>query len=332
MSAPLRVGTRGSALAVAQTTTVAEALTAATGRPTTIVTVRTEGDVSTRPLAQLGGTGVFAAALRRALLDGECDLVVHSLKDLPTAPEPGLVVAAHPARADARDALCARDGRTLAELPPGARVGTGSPRRVAQLRSRRPDLEVVDVRGNVDTRLGKVAGGDLDAVLLAAAGLDRLGRSDAATERFGLDDWPTAPGQGALAVEVRAGEEDLVAMLDDPATRAAVEAERRVLALLEAGCSAPVGVHARWVGDELRLDARVYRLDGTAWLSSAAAATLPAGRGTAAPGGDRGPAVTGTAAVAAPDADRTDAVEALAAQVAGELLAAGAADLAGVGA
>jgi hydroxymethylbilane synthase len=295
----LRVGTRGSALAVAQTTTVADALSAATGRPTTIVTVRTEGDVSTRPLAQLGGTGVFAAALRRALLDGHCDLVVHSLKDLPTAPEPGLVVAAHPARADARDALCARDGLTLAGLPAGARVGTGSPRRVAQLRSRRPDLEVVDVRGNVDTRLGTVASGELDAVVLAAAGLDRLGRSDAATERFDLGDWPTAPGQGALAVEVRAGEEHLVAMLDDPATRVAVEAERRVLALLEAGCSAPVGVHATLVGDELHLAATVYRIDGTASLSSSATGSLD---------------------------------EDLAARVARELLEAGAAELAEVGA
>lgn len=307
MTATLRVGTRGSALAVAQTTTVADALSGATGRPTTIVTVRTEGDVSTRPLAQLGGTGVFAAALRRALLDGACDLVVHSLKDLPTAPEPGLVVAALPTRADARDALCARDGLTLAELPAGARVGTGSPRRVAQLLARRPDLEVVGVRGNVDTRLASVADRRLDAVVLAAAGLDRLGRSDAATERFDLGDWPTAPGQGALAIEVRAGEEDLVDMLDDPATRVAVEAERRVLALLEAGCSAPVGVHAWWVEDELRLDARVYRLDGSASLSSSAAAALPT-------------------------PSTSDAVEALASQVARELLDAGAAELAGVGA
>ncbi|MBN9374214.1 MAG: hydroxymethylbilane synthase, partial [Cellulomonas sp.] len=249
----------------------------------------------------------FAAALRRALLDGVCDLVGHSRKDLPTAPEPGLVVAALPTRADARDALCARDGLTLAGLPAGARVGTGSPRRVAQLLSRRPDLEVVGVRGNVDTRLASVADRRLDAVVLAAAGLDRLGRSDAATERFDLGDWPTAPGQGALAVEVRAGEEDLVAMLDDPATRVAVEAERRVLALLEAGCSAPVGVHAWWADDELRLDVRVYRLDGSASLSSSAAAALPT------------PCTS-------------DAVEVLASQVARELLDAGAAELAGVGA
>lgn len=319
MTGPLRVGTRGSALAVAQTTTVADALTAASGRPTTIVTVRTEGDASTRPLAQLGGTGVFAAALRRALLDGVCDLVVHSLKDLPTASEPGLVVAALPTRADARDALCARDGLTLAQLPAGARVGTGSPRRVAQLLSRRPDLEVVDVRGNVDTRLASVGDGRLDAVLLAAAGLDRLGRSDAATERFDLGDWPTAPGQGALAVEVRAGEENLVAMLDDPATRLAVEAERRVLALLEAGCSAPVGVHAWWADDELRLAARVYRLDGSACLSSSAA--TPGGRPAAVPA---------TAGTTAPPT--ADAVEALASRVAAELLEAGAGQLAGVGA
>ncbi len=323
MTGPLRVGTRGSALAVAQTTTVADALGRATGRPTSIVTVRTEGDVSARPLAQLGGTGVFAAALRRALLDGTVDVVVHSLKDLPTAPEPGLAVAALPARADARDALCARDGLTLATLPAGARVGTGSPRRVAQLLARRPDLEVVDVRGNVDTRLAKVAAGELDAVVLASAGLDRLGRSDAATERFDLDEWPTAPGQGALAVEVRAGEEDLVGMLDDAATRAAAEAERRVLALLEAGCSAPVGVHARLVAGELRLDARVYRLDGSAWLSSSARESMP----RASHGGQ---AADASSLRAAPT--WADPVEALASRVAHELLDAGAAELAGVGA
>jgi hydroxymethylbilane synthase len=265
--AGLRIGTRGSALAVAQTGTVAAAL-AAKGAAPEIVTISTEGDRSSESLATLGGTGVFATALRNALLAGEVDAVVHSLKDLPTAAHPGLVIAAVPKRADARDALCARDSLTIDSLPPGARVGTGSPRRVAQLRSRRPDLEVVDIRGNVDTRLGKVASGELDAVVLAAAGLERLGRLDAVTEFLGLDGWPTAPGQGALAVEVRAGEEKLAAALDHRTSRLLVEAERQTLALLEAGCSAPVGAHALVDDGMLFLSARVYSADGSERLTS----------------------------------------------------------------
>ncbi|MBU1587445.1 MAG: hydroxymethylbilane synthase [Actinobacteria bacterium] len=263
----LRIGTRGSALAVAQTNTIASAL-GAKGASVEIVTISTEGDTSTAPLAELGGTGVFATALRNALLAGTVDVVVHSLKDLPTAPHPGLVIAAIPRRADARDALCARDSLTMDTLPPGARVGTGSPRRVAQLKARRPDLEVVGIRGNVDTRLGKVASGELDAVVLAAAGLERLGRLDAITEFLGIDGWPTAPGQGALAIEVRAGDEKLVAALDHKTTRIIVEAERQTLALLEAGCSAPVGAHALIDDGMLFLSARVYSLDGTERLTS----------------------------------------------------------------
>lgn len=263
----LRIGTRGSALAVAQTNTIASAL-GAKGASVEIVTISTEGDTSTAPLAELGGTGVFATALRNALLAGTVDVVVHSLKDLPTAPHPGLVIAAIPRRADARDALCARDSLTMDTLPPGARVGTGSPRRVAQLKARRPDLEVVGIRGNVDTRLGKVASCELDAVVLAAAGLERLGRLDAITEFLGIDGWPTAPGQGALAIEVRAGDEKLVAALDHKTTRIIVEAERQTLALLEAGCSAPVGAHALIDDGMLFLSARVYSLDGTERLTS----------------------------------------------------------------
>jgi hydroxymethylbilane synthase len=174
----IRIGTRGSALALAQTGTVARSLSGKTGRPVELVTISTEGDRSKESLASLGGTGVFASALRDALLAGECDAIVHSLKDLPTAPHPGLVIAAIPRREDARDALCARDGLTLDTLPEGARVGTGSPRRQAQLRARRPDVEVVDIRGNIDSRLRRV-GDDLDAVILAAAGLGRIGRLDA---------------------------------------------------------------------------------------------------------------------------------------------------------
>jgi hydroxymethylbilane synthase len=264
----IRIGTRGSALAVAQTTTVANAITAKTGAAVEIVTVRTEGDTSTESLATLGGTGVFAGALREALVAGRVDVVVHSLKDLPTAAYPGLAIGAVPKRVDARDALCARDGLTMDELPAGARVGTGSPRRAAQLRARRPDIEVVDIRGNVDTRLAHVVEGRLDAVVLAAAGLDRLGRLGAITEYLSLDGWPTAPGQGALALEVRAGDEKLVAALNHNPTRTIVEAERHVLGLLEAGCAAPIGAHGQIDDGLLFLDARVYSPDGSEKLTS----------------------------------------------------------------
>ena len=268
----LRIGTRGSALALAQTQKIANAL-AAKGAEVEVVVVKTEGDTSKESLATLGGTGVFASALRDALLAGECDVVVHSLKDLPTAPAAGLTIGAIPKRVDARDALCARDGLTFDTLPEAARVGTGSPRRAAQIRVRRPDLEVVDIRGNVDTRLGKVTSGELDAVVLAAAGLDRMKRLDAVTEFLGLDGWPTAPGQGALAVEVRAGDEKLVQSLDHHTTRIIVEAERQTLALLEAGCSAPVGAHAIVDDGMLFLSARVYD-------SAALNAGAPASSGT----------------------------------------------------
>jgi hydroxymethylbilane synthase len=298
----LRIGTRASALALVQTGVVAAELARATGSETQIVEITTEGDRSTASLSELGGTGVFASALREALLAGECDVVVHSLKDLPTASHPGLVIGAVPERADARDALCARDGLALDALPSGSRVGTGSPRRAAQVRSRRSDLEVVDVRGNVDTRLAKVARGDLDAVILAAAGLGRLGRSDAVSEYFDLDDWPTAPGQGALAIEVREGEGHLVRALEHAPTRMVVDAERHLLALLEAGCSAPVGAHAFTGGGRLSLVAQVYSTDG--------ARTLTASHEV----------------MAAPTADSASAV---ARHVADELLDAGAADLTG---
>jgi hydroxymethylbilane synthase len=271
----LRIGTRGSTLALAQTGMVADDLADATGARTELVTITTHGDRSNEPLSRAGGTGLFTGALRDALLEGRCDVIVHSLKDLPTAPHEQIVIAAIPAREDPRDALCARDGLTLKELPAGARVGTGSPRRMAQLRARRFDLDVIDIRGNVDTRLGRVADGELDAVILAAAGLNRIGRTDVVTEYLDADAWPTAPGQGALAIEVRRGEEDLVRALDHAETRAAVEAERHVLALLEAGCSAPVG--ARGVVDAglLLLSASVYSLDGVTALTSSHATTWP---------------------------------------------------------
>lgn len=283
-SAPIRLGTRGSALALAQSQRVADSIAARTGQPVELVPITTHGDTSTASLASMGGVGVFVAAVREALLAGDCDVVVHSLKDLPTTPHDGLVVAAMPKRADARDALVSRDAVTLDLLPDGAKVGTGSPRRRAQLRRRRPELQIVDLRGNVDTRIGRVLGdkegvdADLDAVVLAAAGLERIGRDDVITEHLGIDGWPTAPGQGALAVETRADARgplrSALKSMDHTATRVAVESERAVLRLLEAGCSAPLGAHAFIDGGMLFLSARVYSPETGERVSSAHALYL----------------------------------------------------------
>jgi len=245
----IRLGTRRSALAQAQANQVARAIEAASGRQIELVFITTEGDVSSESLATLGGTGVFVSALRDALLRNEIDVAVHSLKDLPTAQAEGLELIALPKRDDPRDVLVARDKATLIGLAAGATVGTGSPRRAAQLRHLRSDLDVVDIRGNVDTRLRLVAENKVDAVVLAAAGLSRLGKLDVVTEFFDPTVMLPAPGQGALAIEVRAGalENELqtsLRTLDDSATRAAVTAERAVLSALEAGCSAPVGAFA----------------------------------------------------------------------------------------
>ena len=266
----LRLGTRASALARTQSQAVADALTAATGTAVELVPIVTEGDRSSEAIAQLGGTGVFVAAIRRALLEGTVDLAVHSYKDLPTAPEPGLSIAAVPPREDPRDALVARDGLTLGELPPGAKVGTGAPRRVAQLRALGLGLDVVPIRGNVDTRMGRVAAGDLDAVVLARAGLARLGRLDAITETLDPLQVLPAPAQGALAVECRAGDartRELLGRLEEPSARACVVAERSTLAALEAGCSAPVAAYAEIAegetGPELFLRASVTAIDGS---------------------------------------------------------------------
>lgn len=249
----LRVGTRASALATTQSAQVAERLAELTGVETELVTISTEGDRNSRPLTDFGGQGVFVSALRDALLEGAVDVAVHSLKDIPTAPAEGITLAAIPSRVDPRDAVVARDGLTLGELPPGSRVGTGSPRRAAQLNALGLGIEVVGLRGNVDTRLGKVRNGDLDAVVLAAAGLRRLGRIEEATELLDPLQVLPAPGQGALACECRADDSEvagLLARLDDDATRAAVTAERSLLASLEAGCSAPVGAWAEVVDDD----------------------------------------------------------------------------------
>ncbi|AHI01705.1 hydroxymethylbilane synthase [Kutzneria viridogrisea] len=251
MNRTLRIGTRGSALALAQTGTVAQQLERA-GARVEIVTVSTPGDRSSAPIAEIG-IGVFTSALRDALAAGEVDIAVHSYKDLPTAPDPRLSMAAVPTRQDPRDALIARDGLTLGELPSGSTVGTGSPRRAAQLAALGLGLNVVPIRGNVDTRIGKVTKGELDAVVLARAGLARIGRLEVITEVLDPLQMLPAPAQGALAVECRVDDVDtehlLRSCLDDQASRAAVTAERAMLAALEAGCSAPVGALADVVED-----------------------------------------------------------------------------------
>lgn len=260
---PLRLGTRRSLMATTQSQMVADRLTELTGRPVELVGVTTLGDVSRAHLAQLGGTGVFVSALRDKLIAGEVDFAVHSLKDLPTAPDPRITLVATPPRDDPRDALV---GPTkLPDLPAGAKVGTGSPRRVAQLRMLRPDLNYTPLRGNADTRIGKVHAGELDAIVLACAGLARIGREAEIGQIFEVDEVLPAPGQGCLAVECATDRDDLIellAVLDDAPTRAAVTAERAVLATLQAGCSAPVGAYA--VADEhtLTLTAAVVSMDG----------------------------------------------------------------------
>ncbi|UCM89552.1 hydroxymethylbilane synthase [Streptomyces marincola] len=273
----LRLGTRRSLLAMAQSRGVAEQVTRLTGRPVELVEITTYGDVSREALAQIGGTGVFVSALRDALLAGEVDFAVHSLKDLPTSQPDTLALAAVPRRADPRDALVARDGLTFERLAVAggrARVGTGSPRRMAQLnawaRALGCEIETVPIRGNVDTRIGYVRSGELDAVVLASAGLHRLGRQGEITELLAPDLMLPAPGQGALAIECAASNADLAAALgglDDPHTRVAVTAERTLLAALEAGCSAPVGALADLSAErdvtEMRLCGAVGTTDGS---------------------------------------------------------------------
>lgn len=325
----LRVGTRGSALALAQSEQVADAIAAAVASgPVTegstatveLVRIRTEGDVNRAALASIGGTGVFVTAVRQALRDRRVDVVVHSAKDLPTAPEPDLRLAAVPAREDPADALCSRRDHALTDLPRAARVGTGSPRRAAQLLAARPDLVVVPIRGNVDTRLGYVDSGELDAVVLAAAGLRRLRLEDRISQRLDPSDFLPAPAQGALAVETVASAEIPwyqagLAAIDDLSTRLAAVAERSVLAGLEAGCSAPVSALAVAERGTMVLTAQVTAPDGSAQLRDHLSFPLP-GAGTAA--GD--PA--GLADLEAPAA-------AAGRQLAATLLAAGAARLMG---
>ncbi len=276
MNGALRLGTRRSPMAVAQSLQVSRAITSKTGREVEIVGVDSTGDASRELLTQIGGTGVFVTSLRASLLAGEVDFAVHSLKDLPVGPADGIVLAAVPGRDDPRDALAARDGAKLADLPTGAKIGTGSPRRAAQLLVLRPDIRPVPLRGNAGTRLAKVQAGELDAVVLAHAGLARIGRLDAVSQVFDPDEMMPSPGQGALAVECSEGREDLVALLgciDDPVSRAATTAERSLLAGLQAGCSAPVGAYAAGT-DVLRLLGLVVAADGGRALRGSASGTL----------------------------------------------------------
>jgi hydroxymethylbilane synthase len=249
----VRIGTRGSALALAQARQVAALL----GGSHELVEVTTSGDRGTAA----NDKERWVRELDAALLDGSVECAVHSAKDVPSRLPKGIVIAAVPERADPRDALCGAPG--LAALPPAARVGTSSLRRTAQLRALRPDVEVLELRGNVDTRLRRLAEGDYDAIVLAAAGLERLGRG---SEGVALDELVPAAGQGCLAVTTRADEEERVAMLGHDASRRALLAERAVVRALDADCRTPVGAHAVAVGDGLSLRAFVGAADGSAWV------------------------------------------------------------------
>ena len=271
----LRVATRGSKLACTQAGHIRDALIDA-GYPAELTIVTTAGDLSQAPVERIG-VGVFTTAIRQSVFDNEADIAVHSFKDLPTAAEPRthLVI---PVREDRREALIARDGLTLAELPEGARVGTSAPRRISQLKAIRPDLDIRPLRGNIDSRMGRVTDGELDAVVLAFAGLTRVGLGAKATQVFDPNEFMPAPAQGALAVECRA---------DDGYAREAVDklvsaddticamAERTVLAVLEAGCTAPVASTATIDGGRITLRGGVFALDGSAQLVEEAAGTDP---------------------------------------------------------
>jgi hydroxymethylbilane synthase len=258
----LRLGTRGSRLALVQVDLVLERLRAAhPGLEVEVVEITTRGDADQQtPLASGSGAGWFTSTIQRALAGGRVDVAVHSYKDLPTARPEGLVIAAVPLRDDPRDALVSRSGRPLRALPTGAVVGTGSPRREAQLREIHPGLDIRPIRGNVDTRIRKVDEGEYDATVLALAGLRRLGLESRAAEVFGVYDILPAPAQGALALECRAADtatRSLLGAIHDPALGQAVSAERAFLAALEAGCSFPAGAYAEHFGSTLKLHGMV---------------------------------------------------------------------------
>jgi hydroxymethylbilane synthase len=267
---PRRLGTRGSALARWQAEWVAGQLRS-THVDVELVFIQTGGDATTQSLQTVGGQGLFTREIQRALLDGRVDLAVHSLKDLPTDPVEGLILAAVPARESSGDVLVSRIAQRLDDLPPGARIGTGSRRRKCQLLHARPDLQVFDIRGNLDTRLRKLDEGQFDAIILAEAGLKRLGWGDRIRQVLPPEIMLPAAGQGALGIEIRADDSvtaGLIKTLDDAATRQAVLAERALLAELRAGCLAPVGVWGRITDGHLRLDAVVLSGNGTTRLAA----------------------------------------------------------------
>jgi hydroxymethylbilane synthase len=306
----LRIGTRSSALARWQAEWVAAQLTAA-GVETELVHISTQGDVSSGPLGTIGGQGLFTKAIQEALLSGEVDVAVHSLKDLPTEPVSGLHVAAVPSRAGAGDVLVSAVAGSVESLPAGARVGTGSARRRAQLLYARPDLQIAEIRGNLDTRLKKLDDGQYDAIILAEAGISRLGWQARIAQVIPKQLMLPAVGQGALGIEVRSDDNGtlaVIAQLDDPPSHHAVLAERAMLAALRAGCLAPVGGWARLVEDQMVLEGVVLDGDGTQriytsakgdacdaealgreaaerLLADGAADLIAATRGGAAPGG-----------------------------------------------
>lgn len=276
----LRLGTRASALARWQTDHVAAALRERDpGLEIEIVEIASLGDeLAEVPIENMEGIGFFTSSLERALLAGTIDAAVHSMKDLPVRGSPELTIAAVPPRGPVEDALCARDRLDLAGLPPGARIGTSSARRTAQVRARRPDVRCVPLRGNVPTRLQRVAAHSLDGVVLARAGLARLGMEGFVTEVFAVETFLPAPAQGAMAVQARRRDEPLrarLAAIDDPATRRAAMAERRVLDALGGGCTVPVGAHARSVNGHLELRAGVFDLDSGRVIRARAAGGDP---------------------------------------------------------
>ncbi|MGM7698303.1 hydroxymethylbilane synthase [Microbacterium sp. A84] len=321
---PIRLGTRRSALALAQSGHVATALEKISGRKVELVPIVSEGDTNRASLSEIGGLGIFATRLREALLAGECDILVHSLKDLPTDVPARLLIAATPVREDARDVVITRDGTPLHQLAAGAKVGTGSPRRIAQVHRHAPRAEVVDIRGNVDSRLARVESGELDAVILAAAGLSRLGsETSLAREYLSLAEWPTAPGQGSLAVETTmdASAELLAALaqLDDADTRLAITAERGILEGLDAGCQAPMAAHAVVTGDSIHVRTAVYAPEGERQIGLDVTESLS--RGYIRLNG------SGNGADTADGADPNHAAREIGLSVARRLLAQGAAEL-----
>ena len=273
----LVIGSRGSKLALTQTYWVRDRLQAHNDSlEIEVLKIRTTGDQATGSLRSFGGAGVFTKELERALLEGQIDLAIHSLKDLPTQMHPELALVATPEREDVRDALIGPDLSSLADLPNGARLGTGSLRRRAQLKALRPDLEILDIRGNLDTRIDKAMRGECDAVVLAVAGLNRLGWQQRIGVHLSLDQVLPAPGQGALGLQMRADNplKSYVGALNHAPTQAAVQAERQLLQTLRAGCHAPVGAWARLEEDQLTLDGLVGHPDGTEMLRARHSAPL----------------------------------------------------------